>query len=208
MQTATATTRSAPFNCSRPVVPEQMSDEVLLQIIASQDDAKSLEVLFLRHYSMLCRYGFTILQCNYTTEEVVSDVFLKIWNQRHTLIIQSSLKSYLLIAVRNLSIDHLRRQMRRRTVGADSIHPDLPCSYTSAHDQVIGDETTRIVEEAIECLPKQGRIIFRLSREGGMKYREIADHLGLSIKTVETHMTRSLVFLRQHVGVQLDMNFE
>jgi RNA polymerase sigma-70 factor, ECF subfamily len=208
MQTATATTTASPMNYrTRLHVTEQVSDESLWQNIVAHDDAKALEVLFHRHYSALCRYVFTIMQCKHTTEEVVSDVFLKIWNQRHALTIQSSVKSYLLAAVRNLSIDYLRRQIRRRTVGADAIHPDLPCDYTSAYDQVVGDETLQLVEAAIERLPKQGRIIFRLSRDGGMKYREIADHLGLSIKTVETHMTRSLVFLRQELGDKLGIIF-
>jgi RNA polymerase sigma-70 factor, ECF subfamily len=185
------------------VTPEARSDESLLHAISQNNDSKTLEILFHRHYTVLCRYAFAILQCRQTAEEVVSDVFLKIWNQRHTLQIQSSLKAYLLTSVRNLSIDCLRRQARRRTLGADAIHSDLPCDYTSAHDRVVGNEANEVIEAAIERLPRQGRNIFRLSRDGGMKYREIAEHLGLSIKTVETHMTRSLVFLRSEVTAQL-----
>ncbi len=179
------------------------TDEHLLLRIGQYNDTRAMEHLYHRHYAMLCRYVFTIVQCKQTTEEVVQDVLLKIWNHRHTLQIQSSLKAYLLVSVRNLSIDYLRRQVRRRTVGTDAIQQDMPCGYLSAHDRVVGDEVTAIVEHAIERLPKQGRMIFRLSRDGGMKYKEIAEHLGLSIKTVETHMTRSLVFLRQEVGQQL-----
>jgi RNA polymerase sigma-70 factor, ECF subfamily len=182
-----------------PTLPSALSDESLLAHIAIHDDQRAFEILFNRHYKTLCRYVFTILQCKHTTEEVVSDVFMKIWNQRETLQIQCNLKSYLLAAVRNLSIDHLRKQARRRTVGEEAINIDLPSAYSSAHDTVVGDELIVRVEAAIDQLPKQGRIIFRLSRDGNMKYREIADHLGLSIKTVETHMTRSLLFLRQEL---------
>ncbi|MCW5923810.1 MAG: RNA polymerase sigma-70 factor [Saprospiraceae bacterium] len=207
MQTATSTT--APLKKSMPHFAPCASDETLLQSIAVHDDAQSLEALFRRHHDDLCRYVYAILQCRHTTEEIVSDVFLKIWNQRQTLQVQTSLKAYLLISVRNTAIDYLRRQSRRRTVGSDAIHPDLPCDYTSAYDRLIGEETTNLVEAAIERLPRQGRTIFRLSRDGGMKYREIADHLGLSIKTVETHMTRSLVYLRgelaAHIGPGLAM---
>ncbi len=185
-----------------------IADEQLLLQISQHDDPRAMEKLFHRHYASLCRYVYSIVQCKQTTEEVVSDVLLKIWNQRHTIQIQSSLKAYLLVSVRNLSIDYLRRQARRRTVGTDAIHADLPSNYLSAHDRVVGYEVTDIVEAAIERLPKQGRIIFRLSRDGGMKYKEIADHMGLSIKTIETHMTRSLVFLRQEVGQQLGINID
>jgi RNA polymerase sigma-70 factor (ECF subfamily) len=202
MQTATPTIASTlrPLRC----VAATDSDEALLRVLIAYDDAQALQILFHRHYDGLCRYVFAILQCKHTTEEVVSDVFLKIWNQRHTLQVQTSLKAYLLISVRNMAIDYLRRQSRRRTVGADAIHPDLPCNYVSAHDQLVGDETASIVEAAIERLPRQGKAIFRLSRDGGMKYREIADHLGLSIKTVETHMTRSLVYLRNELATYIE----
>lgn len=202
MQTATA----APvLRFARSVAQEQKTDELLMQDLAAKDDARALEILFHRHYETLCRYVFAILKCHHTTQEVVSDVFLKIWNQRHTLHIQVSLRAYLLTAVRNLAIDYLRRQARHRTVEADAIHSDLPCGYTSAHDQVVGREADDIIEAAIERLPRQGRAIFRLSRDGGMKYREIADYLGLSIKTVETHMTRSLVYLRNEVSEKLEI---
>lgn len=197
-----ASTIASPLRPLRRVAAAH-SDEALLQALTTHDDAQALQTLFHRHYDGLCRYVFAILQCKHTTEEVVSDVFLKIWNQRHTLQVQTSLKAYLLISVRNMAIDYLRRQSRRRTVGSDAIHPDLPCNYTSAHDQLVGEETTSIVEAAIERLPRQGKAIFRLSRDGGMKYREIAEHLGLSIKTVETHMTRSLLYLRNEVSERL-----
>jgi RNA polymerase sigma-70 factor, ECF subfamily len=185
----------------------ETTDEALLRLITAHSDMKAFEVLFHRHYKTMCQFVYKLTPCRQSTEEIVSDVFMKIWNNREFLHIQSSLKAYLLISMRNQAIDYLRRQQRRRTVGADAIHPNLPSGYTTADDRVIGDEALDIIEAAIESLPPQGKIIFRLSRDGGMKYREIADHLQLSIKTIETHMSRSLLFLRNEIkgklGVEL-----
>jgi RNA polymerase sigma-70 factor, ECF subfamily len=192
--------------CSSAQPNTQHTDEELFRNMVAQDDVKAFEVLYHRHYGTLCKYVYTIMQCKFTTEEVVSDVLLKIWHQRQTLQIQSSVKSYLLAAVRNLSIDYIRRRARRRTVGEEAIHPDRPTDFHSSLDLIVGQEAVEIVENAINRLPNQGKTIFRLSRETGMKYREIADHLGLSIKTIETHMTRSLVFLRNEVAHKLDIS--
>jgi RNA polymerase sigma-70 factor, ECF subfamily len=201
--TAIVATNTSTLRMTTTPIPSR-SDESLFQSMAQYDDEKALNTLFCRYYDHMCRYVYTIVRCKLMTEEVVSDVFAKIWNQRQTLNIQTSVKAYLLVSVRNLSIDYLRREARRRVLGVELIHPNIPSDYTSAHETVVGNETNRVIEAAIERLPKQGRLIFRLSRDGGMKYREIADQLGISIKTVETHMTRSLMYLRQEVMEQLE----
>ncbi len=177
------------------------TDEDLLAAVSQDDDPKAFEQLFRRHYDELARYAFAILRCRQHTEEVVSDVFLKIWNQRKQLNIQGKLKGYLLISVRNLAIDCLRRRRHRRcTDDIELTHVAQQLGESSVHEWLVGNELHQRIEAAIERLPRQGRIIFRLSRDGGMKYREIAEHMGLSIKTVETHMMRSLLFLRRELG--------
>jgi RNA polymerase sigma-70 factor, ECF subfamily len=205
MSVAYSVSAFSPY-CASVQPATQLTDEELFRRMVAHDDVKAFEVLFHRHYNALCKYVFTIMQCKFTTEEVVSDVLLKIWHQRHALQIQSNVKSYMLAAVRNLSIDYIRRRSRRRTVGEEAIHPDRPTDFHSSLDMIVGQEAIQIVENAIDRLPNQGKTIFRLSRETGMKYREIADHLGLSIKTIETHMTRSLVFLRNEVAQKLDIS--
>jgi RNA polymerase sigma-70 factor, ECF subfamily len=198
-------TYTTPY-CTSVQPVTQRTDEELFRNMVNSDDVKAFEVLYHRHYTALCKYVYTIMQCKFTTEEVVSDVLLKIWHQRQTLQIQTNVKSYMLAAVRNLSIDYLRKRARRRTVSEDAIHPDRAADFHSSLDLIVGQEATEIVENAINRLPTQGKTIFRLSRDTGMKYREIADHMGLSIKTIETHMTRSLVFLRNEVAQKLDMS--
>lgn len=191
----------------RTLYPETLSDEALLESVRLYGDNEAFSLLFQRYHTRLCSFVYSLVSCRQTTEEIVSDVFVKVWNNRETLRIQSSLKAYLLVSVRNQTIDYLRRQQRRRTVSTEEAYIHLPDPDKGAEERVLGAEANAIIEAAIDQLPPQGRTIFRLSRDGGMKYREIADHLHISIKTVETHMTRSLVFLRKTVSSQLQLAY-
>ncbi len=178
------------------------SGKELIQLICLEDDHKAFEHLFNRFYPLLCQQVYSIVSCEHRAEEIVSDVFMKMWNNRHRLHIRSSLKAYLFTAVRNQAIDYLRKQAKHRKIDGE-LNRAVEAPYGSPEEEVIFEEVHSIVESAIDSLPPQGRHIFRLSRDEGLKYREIACQLNISIKTVETHMRRSLIFLRKELGVQL-----
>lgn len=165
------------------------------------DSRHSFEALFQEYYTPMCRFAFTLVNSSESAEEIVLDVFLKIWKNRDNLVVKSSLQSYLFTSVRNQSIDYLRKSMRQRTQ-SEEICPELPSDYNSPEECTISEELELLIEAAIDALPTQGRKIFRLSRDQGMKYHEIAAHLNISIKTVETHMGRSLRCLRERLTAQ------
>lgn len=166
---------------------------------ADWNDNEMYQKLFYTFYPILCEKATSIVNCQQKAEEIVSDVFIKIWLNRDQLTIKSSLPAYLHMAVRNQSIDYLRRWTKRRTIN-NELPPDSDSGYSSPEDYLIYQETNREVIDAIEALPPRGRHIFKLSRDEGLKYQEIADQLNISIKTVETHMRRSLIFLRMRLG--------
>lgn len=157
---------------------------------------QNFEQLFHRYYEPLCRFALSMVDSVEMAEEIVSDVFVKIWKNQDNLTIRTSLHSYLFTSVRNQSIDYLRKAMRQRTQ-SDEICAEFASDYDSPEERAISEELEVAIESAIEMLPPQGKKIFRLSRDQGMKYHEIAAHLNLSIKTVETHMGRSLKYLRE-----------
>lgn len=163
------------------------------------NDAEVYKKLFYSFYPVLCEKATSIVSCQQKAEEIVSDVFIKIWLNRDQLTIKSSLPAYLHMAVRNQSIDYLRRWAKRRTINGE-LPVDSDSGYTSPEENLIYQETNQEVLDAIEALPPRGRHIFKLSRDEGLKYQEIADQLNISIKTVETHMRRSLIFLRLRLG--------
>jgi len=164
------------------------------------DTEQNFEQLFHQYYEPLCRFALSLVDSIEMAEEVVSDVFVKIWKNQENLAIKTSLRAYLFISVRNQSIDYLRKAVRQRTQPAE-ICSSFPSNYDSPEERTISSELEVFIEAAIDALPPQGRKIFRLSRDNGMKYHEIAAYLHISIKTVETHMGRSLKFLRERLLV-------
>ena len=172
-------------------------DFELLQRI-NCNDYRAFEQLFHLHYTKLCKSVFVITQNSDISEEIVSDVFLKIWEKRNAFDIQISVIAYLLRACRNAALDYLRWQDRKKRKSVD-LMGDFESNYALPHEILIGKETEHIVESAIELLPDKGKTIFKMSRDNGMTYPQIAQNLNLSVKTVETHMGRSLKFLRQTI---------
>ena len=155
-------------------------------------------MLYQRYNTLLQRKAISIVQCPHAAEEIVSDVFVKLWNNRQSNCLPLNCRSYLFTAVRNQSIDYLRKVSRLRQRAA-VLEGDFDSGYASPLEDVIGGEVQQAITAAIAALPPKGRHIFLLNREAGLTYNEIAIQLNLSIKTVETHMRRTLIFLRQRL---------
>jgi RNA polymerase sigma-70 factor (ECF subfamily) len=177
------------------------SDDHILFHQVQQNDTSAFNILFEKYYYYLCNLSQKVLKNNELAKEVVSDVFLKIWLQRETLHIHTSIKAFLTTSVRNLSIDYWRKESQHRNI-LDISGIENNFVIVSSEENIIYYETAYIIEQAIERLPPQGKIIFQMSREEGLKYREIAETLNISIKTVETHMRRNFILLRERVGHQ------
>jgi RNA polymerase sigma-70 factor, ECF subfamily len=156
-------------------------------------DYKAFEMIFHHFYSPLCRFSVRLVEKPEVAEEIVSDVFFKVWKNRQQIRLTHTPESYLYTAVRNQSLDYLKTR-RPRTVEAQ---PNLVLSGPDTPEQLlIGEDLSARIERAIDQLPDQCRNVFRLSRDQGLKYQEIADTLGISPKTVETQMNRALKSLR------------
>ena len=167
----------------------------LLERLVIAEDQKAFEVLYYRYFTILCMQVYGVVQCRYQAEEIVSDVFLKIWNNKKKIAINTNIVAYLSTSVRNQAIDYLRKNKKHKKVDYPETFPRISQSI-NPEDEYIFNEGAAQIEAIISALPPKGQYIFRLSRDKGMKYQEIADFLGISIKTVETHMRRALIFIR------------
>ncbi len=163
-----------------------------------------LERVFREHYADLsvfvCRYVWS----DDAAEDIVQDLFYSIWQDpERWMNAGDALRPLLMVAARNRAIDYLRR----RRVGeqhALRVTAERGGDAASTMDaEMLQREIQRDIEKAIAALPERARQIFLLSRRDGLTYREIADRLGLSIKTVETQMTRSLRELRLRLASYL-----
>jgi RNA polymerase sigma-70 factor, ECF subfamily len=157
-------------------------------------DAKSLKLLFDTFYASLCNYAFQFLNDYDMAEEVVQNLFVKIWEKRNTLEIETSVKNYLFRSVRNQCINLIQHE-KVKQLHAQKIKEAL-FAEDASESYYLDDEMASRIESAIETLPEKRREIFRLSREEGLKYREIAEKLEISVKTVETQMGLALKALR------------
>ncbi len=165
-------------------------------------EEQTYEYLFRQHYSRLCTYAFRYVERKDLAEEIVSETFFKLWVRRHELDIQGDVKAYLFQAVYKNSLHHLRQQKTEKRVTDqlqqhhDQVHPIRLLEDYSERDSLILKELEGKIEQAVKNLPEQAQRVFTLKRYDGLKNKEIADQLGISVKTVEMHMTRALVFLK------------
>ncbi len=164
------------------------------------------EKLFKTHYSRLCSYANLFLSDPDAAEDVVQEVFFKLWKNRGELIINTTIKSYLFRAVRNGCmnvIDHISVREAYKIVNEN----DIKDSEGNLIDETIVSELEQRIKETIDLLPPERRKIFIMSRFDGLKYREIADQLNISVKTVENQMYQALRFLREKLVDYLPLIF-
>lgn len=159
------------------------------------DDRQAFERVFRESYRPLTAYAFRFVNDLPVAENIVQDVYLKLWQNRHQLVITTSLIHYLFRSVRNHSLNYLDKAKVRSEYLRMQIERDYSTEDYSAFYPEIG--LLDKIETAINALPIKRQEIFRLAREEGLKYREIADRLNLSIKTVEAQMTLALKQLRE-----------
>jgi len=158
-------------------------------------DIASFEALFHQYYKGLCGYAQSLVGMKEVAEEVVQDVFFNIWKNRDSLRIRQSLQSYLYRAAFNNSMMHLRK-MRREHFLEDVSRPEPDADVPDPSQLIQLDEVSGLIKRTLDSLPERTREIFRLNRQEGLKYREIARKLSISEKTVEANMGKALKALR------------
>lgn len=162
-----------------------------------EGDEPSFERLFHALYPRLCAYANKFLNDLDEAEEIVQQVFVTIWKNRALLDESLSSTGYLYTAVRNncfTQLEHLRVQDKYANL-LFNVYQSSP-NHVNQDEQLIATELERDFQKALATLPEQCRTIFTLSRIDGLKYREIAVRLNISVKTVETQMSRALHKMR------------
>ena len=157
-------------------------------------DDNAFEQLFKAHYKALHSYVNTMIRDDETAEEIVQNRFMKFWENREMLNIETSVKAFLYKCVYHDALNFIKHEKVKLRHQNFAIHTSQE-SESAAHRVELSELESR-VQEAMEDLPEQCRLIFHLSRFEELKYREIADQLGISIKTVEGQMGKALRIMR------------
>ncbi len=175
----------------------------LLNRIALYDDAVAYKELFLLYHPRLIRFAATITHSKEAAEEVVSDVFLKIWNNRTTLSRIENFHLYVYVVTKHLSINCLLKLKKDRSFSLDDTVVELKSIYLDPEQIMITAEMHNRLQHAVNSLPPKCRLIFKLIKEDNLKYREVAELLNLSVKTIENQMTIALKKIGQSVQFNL-----
>lgn len=176
------------------LVTDSSEDVEVLRALKAGDE-RALQRVFRDHYAGMCTVARRIVYAPDVAEELVQDVFFKLWNKRESLEIDS-LKTYLYRAARNTALNHTRRQRLERAHAEREGLKGEPTAVEATDDATAAEEVAIAVQRAVDRLPDRCREVFLMSRQDGMTYQQIADTLEISIKTVETQMGRALKSLR------------
>ena len=167
--------------------------------ISLYDDVIAYKELFLLYHSRLINFSSSITKSKESAEEVVSDVFLKIWTNRSSLSRIENFHLYIYIVTKNQSINYLIKQKKEPYFSLDETVVEFNSFYLDPEQLMITAEMFHRIREAIQDLPPKCKMIFKLIKEDGLKYREVAELLNLSIKTIENQMTIALRKIGQSV---------
>lgn len=158
-------------------------------------EGNTFENLFKTHFKSLYAYAYTIVKDEMAAEEMVQNVFFKIWEKRGDLNIQSPALAYLYKSVYHESLNYLKHQKVKAAYQAHTAY-QMRNQSDYASKKVMVSELEQQINKALSELPEQCRTIFQMSRFEDLKYQEIADRMGLSIKTIENQMGKALKILR------------
>ncbi|MBX2925237.1 MAG: RNA polymerase sigma-70 factor [Chitinophagaceae bacterium] len=175
----------------------------LQEKIAISNDQQAYNDLFVLFYQSLKQFAFSFLKSKQLSEEVVSDVFIKIWQKRSSLHTIINLKLYLFTSTRNVALNYLKKQKGLNNLPVEDYWVELNSIYFDPEQLMITAEMIARVHRAVQSLPSRCRLIFKLVKEEGLKYREVAELLNLSVKTVENQMTLALKKIGSAIGFDI-----
>ncbi len=167
---------------------------------------RAFQELFEKEYEPLCRYAFTFLHDEHSAEDVVQDTFVRIWEGKQELIGTPALKFYLFTAVRNNCISHLRKLKTAGTQYTDETpEPEPEPSIPPSQLQALEDEQSRRIAEALNQLPPKCREVFLLVKWQGFSYKQAAEALDISVKTVENQMGKAIKTFRDWTSTAVQL---
>ena len=158
-------------------------------------DEHALESLFRNHFKGLCQFAIGYVKDQEAAREIVQDSFVSLWMKRDSIDLSKPVKTYLSTTVRNKCLNYLRdtRKFSGELLELENLGEESPFDQS---DKLVEKDIRDQIDAAIGELPEKCREVFILNRFENLKYQQIADKLGISVKTVETQMSKALRHLR------------
>jgi RNA polymerase sigma-70 factor (family 1) len=177
--------------------PKEISE---LQFRLGNNDEYALKELFDYYSDRLFHLAYAIIHSRELAEEIVQDVFIQVWHKKLRISTIENLTWYLYVATKNIGCNYLRKYNRIKHIDLNELTLPYFTVDASPEDLMVNNETLQKINRVINDLPPKCRIIFKLVKEDGLKYREVGVLLNLTSKTVENQMGIALKKLHASVG--------
>ena len=169
--------------------------ENLLWKMTVNNDEKAFEKIFSLFYPVLFMFAKKYIEEQHAREDIVQDIFVSLWEDRKKLTINTSLRNYLLVAVRNNCINYLRKEKLILQYQGSVLNNSF--STSDEENAYTLTELKRLLEEALDKLPENYRIVFEMHRMEGIKHEEIAEKLNISVRTVKRYQSQAIEELKK-----------
>lgn len=166
-------------------------------------DESSFKLIYLEYYPGLIAFAKGFLKEKSLAEDIVDEIFLKLWNNRNTIYAIKNLKLYLYVSVKNACLNQIIKSQKYDCQSIDFLQSDIAEVTSNPEEIFITNEKLAIINQEVRRLPKKCQAIFILIKEEGLKYAEVAELLDLSIKTIETQMSIALKRLATAIKIQI-----
>lgn len=172
----------------------------------SKGDVKSFELLYHRYYERMCLYALSLISNKHEVEEIVQDIFINLWENKESIQITGSLKAYLFRSVHNETINSIKKRLTKKNAANNILNHEQwnglenVINY-NAHilEKIEAMETEQKIHEAINLLPEQCKVIFKLSRFDNLSNNEISQKLNLSKNTVRGQIQKAMKKILNHI---------
>jgi RNA polymerase sigma-70 factor (ECF subfamily) len=172
--------------------------------MAVYDDESAYKELFLGFYKPLHQFAYSFVRSKELAEEIVSDIFLRIWTKRTDLENIENLKVYLYVGIKNTALKYLLKQQRQVAISIDELDVELESFSRNPEEMMLTAEMLHKIYQAVNTLPPRCKIIFKLIKEDGLRYKEVAEILNISIKTIDNQLAIALRKISKAVSVDLE----
>lgn len=161
----------------------------IIQQRAADGDEEAFKKIYYHFYKKLYQFSLALVKTKEAAEEITEDVFIKIWLQKENLLAINNLRVYLYIATKNTALNYLSKKAKENlTEPFDNINIDLFKSTITPEELMITAEMYRKIQQQVEALPPRCKMIFKLIREDGLKYKEVSDILNISVNTIDVQI--------------------
>jgi RNA polymerase sigma-70 factor (ECF subfamily) len=178
---------------------DQVTDQELAYLIRN-GNMPAFDVIYKKYSVRIYSFVLGIIKSKDDAEDIVQEVFIKLWDKRESIKEYLSFKSFLFTIAYNTTISVIRKRVKEKDFVALVKSKQIPLEINTHNLQLEYDELKEKLDGAVDKLPRRQKQVYTLSRNEELTYKEIAEEMGISVNTVEIHMVKALNFIRVNIN--------